>query len=116
MFDSVKQSELPPLDQIRKAEAEATHRIAEARQVAEQTIARANSQAGLLRIQAGEAGKRDGQARYQEIIVKAEEEAEEIIALARKRAEDLKLRGKLRLDVGVSHVIKLILGQEEGDD
>jgi vacuolar-type H+-ATPase subunit H len=113
MFGPVTPSELPPLDQIRKAEAEATRRVADARRIAEQAIANANSQAESLRTQAREAGQRDGQARYQEIIVKAEEEAETIIALARKQAGDLQFRGKLRMEVGASHVIKLILGQEE---
>jgi vacuolar-type H+-ATPase subunit H len=113
MFSPVTQSEPPPLDLIRKAEAEATRRIAEARQIAEQSVNKAKSQAKLLRIQAREEGQRDGQARYQETIVKAEEEADAIIAFARKRAEVLRLRGELRMDVGVSYVINLILGQEE---
>lgn len=113
MIDADIQSELPPLDQIRKAEVEANRRIAEARRVAEQAITKANSQAELLRIQAREAGQQDGQARYQEIIVEAEEEAEAILAYARKGAKDLRFRGELRVDIGVSHVVKLILGQDE---
>lgn len=113
MFGQVNQSEPPPLDLIRKAEAEATRRIAEARQIAEQSVNKAKSQAELLRIQAREEGQRDGQARYQEIIVKAEEEADAIMASARKRAEELRLRGNLRMDAGVSYVTNLILGQEE---
>jgi len=113
MSDSLTRSELSPLDQIRKAEVEATRRIAEARGIAEQTITRAHSQAELLRIQAREAGQRDGQANYQEIIDKAEEQAEELIALAHRRAEDLRRRGELRMGIGVSHAIKLILDLEE---
>lgn len=117
MFDSVTQSEIPPLDRIRKAEAEATRRVAEARGIAEQAITKANSQAELLRIQAREAGQRDGQAYYQQIIDEAEEQAEELIALAHKRAKDLRRRGELRIGVGVSHVIKLILDLEgEADE
>jgi vacuolar-type H+-ATPase subunit H len=113
MFGPVTQSELPPLELIRKAEAEATRRIAKARQIAEQSINRAKSQAELLRIQAREEGQRAGQARYQEIILKAEEEADAIIAIARKRAEYLRLSGELRMDGGVSYATNLILGQEK---
>ena len=113
MFDPLTQNELSPLDQIRKAELEATRRIAEARGIAEQAIARANSQAELLRIQAREAGQRDGQAHYQEIIVKAEEQAQALISLAHKRAEDLRRTGELRMGIGVSCAIKLILDLEE---
>ncbi|MEJ2597991.1 MAG: hypothetical protein P8Z00_06625 [Anaerolineales bacterium] len=112
MSDSPTQSEFPPLDQIRKAEVEATRRIAEARGIAEQAITRANSQAELLRIKAREAGQRDGQAVYQEIIDEAEEQAEELIALAQRRAEDLRRRGELRMGIGVSQAIKLILDLE----
>lgn len=113
MFDSVPQSELSPLDQIRKAELEATRRIAEARGTAEQAITRAHSQAELLRIQACEAGQREGQAHYQEIIAKAEQQAKDLISLAHKRAEDLRRTGELRMGVGVSYAIKLILDLEE---
>jgi vacuolar-type H+-ATPase subunit H len=113
MFDPVTQSELSPLDQIRKAELEATRRIAEARGTAEQAITRAHSQAELLRIQAREAGQRDGQALYQETIAKAEEQAQVLVSLAHQRAEDLRRTGELRMGIGVNRAIKLILDLEE---
>ncbi len=101
---------LSPLDQIRFCEAEVTRRIAAARQSAEESLAGARSEAASLKKQAKERGFRRGQAQYQEVISKAEENAQVTVAQARRRSQELSQRGRRRIDEAVRKVTDIILG------
>ena len=103
---------LSPLDQIRLCEAEVTRRVAAARQSAEESLAGARSEAANLKKQAKERGLQRGQAQYQEVILKAEENAKVIVAQARRRSEELSQRGRRRIDEAVNSVASIIVGLE----
>lgn len=103
---------LSPLDQIRLCEAEVTRRIAAARQSAEESLAGARSEAASLKKQAKERGFRRGQAQYQEIITKAEENAQVMVAQARQRSDELSLRGRRRIEEAVRNTASFIVGLE----
>jgi vacuolar-type H+-ATPase subunit H len=104
--------DLSPLDRIRQAEAEATRRIAAAREAADQFVAQARSQAELVKRQAREAGQRQGKAKYQATISGAEEEARTIEVEAGKLAEDIRHKGKVRMDMAIGEAINFLLGLE----
>jgi len=106
---------LYPLDQIRLSEAEVTRRVAAARQSAEESLAGARSEAANLKKQAKEHGLLRGQAQYQEIISKAEENAKVIVAQARRRSEEVSQRGRRRIDEAVRRVMSIIVGLEADD-
>lgn len=113
---TVAEAERSPVDQIRQAEAEVTRRVAAARKVADQALAIAQSQAADLKRQAVQAGRRDGEARYQEIISQAENEARAILAQARSQAQQLCQDGNLRMDDAVRHAVAIIIGRDSETD
>lgn len=110
MADLTFASGLSPLDQIRLAESEVTRKIVTAREVSEHTIAETRVRAALLKKQGHEAGTRDGQIRYKQIISNAEEEARMIVEQARKQADGLRQKGQARMDMAIQEVISIILG------
>jgi vacuolar-type H+-ATPase subunit H len=101
--------ELTPLDQIRQAEVDLARQVAAAREAAEQVIANANAQAAQLKNDAREQGKREGLARYQDIINNAEEEARAIIAQGQRSAEELRRKGSERMQIAVSHALSIVI-------
>jgi vacuolar-type H+-ATPase subunit H len=103
---------LSPLDQIRLCEAEMTRRIAVARQAAEESLAGARSEAASLKKQARERGHRRGQAQYQDITSRAEEDAKVMIAQAQRRAEDLSHRGRRRIDEAMREAVMIVVGTD----
>lgn len=107
-------AERSPLDQIRQAEAEVTRRVVAARKAADQALAAAHAQATDLKRQAIQAGQRDGQAQYQDIISQAEQEARVILAQARSQAQHLRQKGDLRMEDAVRQAVAIVIGQETG--
>lgn len=110
-LQSQMKTELSPLDQIRMAEANVARKIALSRELAEIRVAQAGFQARLLVDEARESGKRDGQARYQEIISTAEEEARAILAESHARVETLRCEGIRRMDMAVDQVVETLVGK-----
>jgi vacuolar-type H+-ATPase subunit H len=110
-------SELSPLDQIRQAEAEVNRRIAAARRVAEMTEVKARAQAADLKREAREAGRREGRAQYEQLVSRAEVEAEALLAQAHSQAEDLRRKGDMHMDSAVHRAVEVVVGLEgEADD
>jgi vacuolar-type H+-ATPase subunit H len=70
---------LSPLERIRQAEAEVTRRLAVARESAEKTVAAAQEEVIKIKAQASAEGQRNGEAKFREIISKAEEESRAIV-------------------------------------
>jgi vacuolar-type H+-ATPase subunit H len=104
---------LSPLDQIRQTEAEVTRQIAAARERTELDVAKVGTQAREIINEARQSGRSEGQARYREIISKAEEDAHVMIALANKQAEDLHRKGDRLLDTAMCLAVNIILGEED---
>ena len=115
MQSSTTGVELSPLERIRQAEAEVTRRLAAARESAEKTVATGQAQSTLIKTQAKEDGQRDGEAKFREIISKAEEESRAIVAQAHQRAEKLRRKGRRRMDLAVRMAFLSLVGSE-GDD
>jgi vacuolar-type H+-ATPase subunit H len=107
------QPELPPLDQIRLAEAQVIRRLAAARQASESVIAEAQSYAAALKREAARAGRRDGEAYCRQAISAAEEEAGRLLAEARRRAEELRCAGGERHPAAVAMILAAVLGEDE---
>lgn len=103
---------LPPLDQIRKAEADVTRRIAAARQAAEAAAQDAGVQALDLQRQARETGRREGLAQAQAIIARAERKARALTMQANSHAKDLAREGNLRMNSAVHSAVAIVAGQE----
>jgi vacuolar-type H+-ATPase subunit H len=105
--------ELSPLDQIRQTEAEVTRKIAAAREAAERTLQDAYKQAEDLKRMDREVGSQEGQARYREIISKAEEEAKLLMAEVHERAKKLHRYGRQQMLLSVSYIIELVIGMAQ---
>jgi vacuolar-type H+-ATPase subunit H len=104
--------ELTPLDQIRRAEAEAARRIAAAKVSAEEAVRRAQQQAATIKRQAREGGRRAGQAQYQQTVALAKKEADVLVENAHGRAESLRRSAQLQMDAAVRLAIDVIIGLE----
>lgn len=115
MQASTTGAELSPLEQIRQAEAEVTRRLAAARESAEKTVATAQMQSTNIKIQAGDEGQRDGEAKFREIISKAEEESRSIVTQAHQRAEKLRRKGRRRMDLAVRKAFLSLVGADESE-
>jgi len=107
---------LSPLDQIRHVEAEITRQIAAARETAEKTVAQERTQAARLKREAQEAGRREGQSRYKDLVADAEGETRVIVTQAHQRAEDLRQRGQRQMSKAIHHAVKIILGDIESPE
>ncbi|MEW5940075.1 MAG: V-type ATPase subunit subunit G family protein [Chloroflexota bacterium] len=114
MADQTSAEALSPLDQIRLVEAEITRKIVAAREVSERAIAEARAQAARVKKEAREAGARQGQIRYKEIVSKAEEEARGIVAHAHNQASDLKRKGQARMEAAIREAVDAVLGLRGG--
>lgn len=102
-------TDLSPLEQIRQCEAEVTRLVAAAHESAGATLAKARSEAASLIRNAREAGQQDGQARYADILARAEEEAEILATQAKGRAAELRRQGEARMDSAVQQAVQIIL-------
>ena len=107
------ESDLSPLDQIRRTESEITGHIAAARESARRSLETAQKEAARIKSQAREDGSREGQAHYQEILLEAEEEANELVGQANRLAGELGKKGDLRMEEAVQATVRIIIGLEE---
>ena len=114
MPESSSSVELSPLDQIRLVEAEITRKIAAGREASARLIAEARVQAARFKKEAREAGNREGQIRYKEIVSKAEEDAQAIMAHAHNQAYDLRRKGQARMETAIQEAISVVLGVKGG--
>jgi vacuolar-type H+-ATPase subunit H len=114
MLEPTSANGLSPLDQIRLVEAEITRKVVTARESSEHSVANARVQAALLKKQAEEKGKREGQIRYKETIAKAEEQAQVIIAQAHHEADDLRGNGQACMEQAVNEALNIVLGMKGG--
>lgn len=112
--DTKDEFELSPLEQIRHMEAEVTRRVASARQAAEKVVVQARTKAAQQRMEEREAGRREGQERYQASITSAEDESRQILSQAQEQVDALRKRGEARLYAVVNQAINIILGVEGG--
>jgi flagellar biosynthesis/type III secretory pathway protein FliH len=103
-----------PLEQIRQAEAEVTRRVAAARKSAEAALKEA--QVADFECEARELGRREGGARYQEIVSEAEQAAHALVTQAHSQTEDLRRKGQQRMEAAVRWAVGLVIGQEEETD
>ncbi len=110
MSETLSESALSPLDQIRLAEAERARKIVEARENSERSFVEARVQANRLKKQARETGVREGKILYKEIVARAEEEAHAITVRARNQAADLRQKGRSRMELAVQYAVKIVLG------
>ena len=110
MTEPLPAIELSPLDQIRMAEGEVTRKVIVARESSEKGIAEARAQAAQIKKEAKEKGEREGQIRYKEVIVGAEEQAKAILAQTRQRTEILRRNGQSRMDRAVERALQIVLG------
>jgi len=114
MVEPTFADELSPLDQIRLVEAEIMRRVITAREASEHSAADARAQGSLIKKQAEEKGKREGQISYKETIAKAEEQAKVIIAQAEHESEFLRGNGLVRMEQAVNEALGIILGMKGG--
>ena len=106
------EDERSPLDQIRHVEAEVTRRIAAERESAAAVVANAKAHAKVVLKEARERGQREGQSKYKEIILKAEEEAQVLVAQAHYEADALRYMGERMMRTAVAQAIFLITSVE----
>jgi vacuolar-type H+-ATPase subunit E/Vma4 len=74
-------------------------------------VALACSDAVKLRQAARQAGKAEGQARYEEIVLRADQEATIIVAQAREEAQNLEQKGRLRMEIAVCKAVAYVMGK-----
>jgi hypothetical protein len=103
---------LSPLDQIRLVEAEIARRTATARALADEHIGEARNQAELLKKQARETGEKAGLVRYKDIVATAEAQAEMILAQAEHETEDLRRKGRSRMERAFVQAMNIVLGEK----
>ena len=106
------ESDLSPLDQVRRKEAEITGHIAAARESARRSLETAQREAARIKSQAREDGLREGQEYYQEILLEAEEGAKELVAQANRLAGELSQKGDLRMEEAVQATVRIVIGFE----
>jgi vacuolar-type H+-ATPase subunit H len=106
-------TELSPLDQIRQIEGEVTRKIAAAREASEQILEMARLESEAVKRSASEAGTKEGQARFNELISRATEEANALVVEANDQVRKLRRRGQRQMKAGVSYAVSLVLGLAE---
>jgi vacuolar-type H+-ATPase subunit H len=116
MAERLSEGDLSPLDQIRQTESEITRKVAAARQAAEKILDQARQQAEIVKRNASEAGRLEGQRHYQTVLDRAEEEAHTLVSEAGFQAESLRRRGQQRMKTGVGYAVSVILGLAEEAD
>ncbi len=105
---------LSPLDQVRLVEAEMARKAVAAREAAEDTVEKAREQALLLKKQAEEDGKTEGNNRKKAMIDGAQQQAGEINAQAQREANELHEKGQVRMEQAVFEAVRVVLGMKEG--
>lgn len=112
-------NERSPLDQIRQAEAEVTRQIAAAREAAQMILTNARLEAAASIEAAQEAGRKEGQAQYRDLVTRSQEEAQVLLAQAHRQVGELRRHGERRMDTAILHAVHTVLGyvtREEIDE
>ncbi len=109
MIDPSPELDLSPLDQIRQTEADVLRKTAAARKTAEDILETARLQSEALKREADESGSLQGQARYKELISKADEEAQILIEEARNLADKLRRIGQTRMQAAASYAVDIVI-------
>jgi vacuolar-type H+-ATPase subunit H len=100
---------LPPLEAIRRKEAEVKRRLAAEHESAQTAIAEAERQARELVAAAEAEGRRQGEVQRQAARAEAEREATAIVARARAEAETLQRAGEARLEAAIARAVKFMV-------
>jgi cell division septum initiation protein DivIVA len=108
--------ELSPLDQIRQTEAEVLRKTAAARKTADELLETARLQSEALKREAHESGMIQGQARYKELISKADEEAKILVEEARVKADSLRQHGQVRMQAAATYAVDIVICVAENED
>jgi vacuolar-type H+-ATPase subunit H len=113
MTDQSPDLNLSPLDQIRQTEADVLRKIVATRIAAEEILENGRQQSAAIKREAQEAGTRQGQVCYKELIAKTEEEAKAIVIEAQGQADRFRRRGLVRMHSAVDFVILLVVDGNE---
>jgi len=100
----------PPLEAIRRTEAEVKRRLAAEREAVEALLAEAKRRAGELLSAAEIEGRRAGEAQRQAAQAEVEREAQAIVARARAEAERLQHVGEQRMAAAVERAVEIVIG------
>ncbi|MFQ6058304.1 MAG: V-type ATPase subunit subunit G family protein [Anaerolineae bacterium] len=98
-----------PLIRIQEKERELARRLAEARQRADDLVARAREQATAIKDAAEREGLQEAEAFVEREVAKTREQAEEIKAAARKEAEKLHRRGEENVARAAQVILDFVL-------
>ncbi len=106
------QAPLPPLDAIRRKEAEVKRRLAAEREAAQAALAEAEKHAGELMAAAEAQGRQDSGIQRQAARAEAEREAEALVAQARAYAERFQRLGTERMAQAVARALEIVIGEQ----
>jgi len=109
MIDPSPELDLSPLDQIRQTEADVLRKTAASRKTAEDILETARLQSEALKREAHESGALQGQARYKELISKADEEAQILVEEARKLADKLRRIDQTRMQAAAIYAVDIVI-------
>jgi flagellar biosynthesis/type III secretory pathway protein FliH len=113
MIDPYPDLDLSPLDQIRQTEADMLRKTAAARKTAEEILENARRQSEALKREAHEIGTLQGQARYKELISKADEEAQILVNEARDLSDKLRRLSQARMQDAASYAVEFVISVAE---
>ena len=105
-----RESSIPPLEAIRRTEAEVKRRLAVEREAVEALLAEAERRTRELLNAAEIEGRRAGEAQRQAAQVEVEREAQAIVVRARAEAERLQRAGEQRMAAAVARAIEIVIG------
>jgi vacuolar-type H+-ATPase subunit H len=113
--DSNTAGKIPPLDEIRQAEARIASQILLARQEAESIKQSARNQARQIREQALLAGNRAGQTQYKLLIQETTQTVKRSVAEANAQSETIKNDGRRLIGEAAQWVLRVVLELEQED-
>ena len=109
MIDPSPDLDISPLDQIRQTEADVLRKVAAARKTAEEILENARLQSEAIKREAHETGTLQGEARYKELISKADEESQALIQEARDMADKLRRLGQSRMQAAAGYAVEFVV-------
>jgi vacuolar-type H+-ATPase subunit H len=107
--------DLEPLELIRKTEASCRRRLAAAHTAAETAVQRAYQETEEIVREAQAAGKREGEARRDQILADTRREVETVLLAARQKAEGVRNIDPQRIDRAVRDVLERLLERGPGE-
>lgn len=112
---SDRRDELSFLDQIRLVEADMARQLVVARESAEELLERTRALGEQRKIEARQAGLEAGQALYKNIVTRAADEAQTILAQTQQHADRMRGEASLRMEHAILSAINIVIGREEQD-